>query len=231
MRMRGVAGRISISVAIVLALAGFVFGASRLWPLALDPKTGPALSAFSTALSAGIGLVAAVASAFAAVAAMRAARQSDETSRHALEALGLAMEPTLDARFVDVTDGAHPDSPRERLTVWNKSRWKAVDVEVEVEPAYGPRAVHRVDQLEPWCDELDVWFAHPMPGKPPLLDDPNWRGELEWVDRMRVRYSDERASLRWELNLDMAYSAHRSDQMSGEGSGPADGHGSITRVR
>jgi len=231
MRTRGVATRVGVGVAMGVTLIAAAIGASQLWPVALDAKTGPALSAFSTALSAAIGLVAAIASAVAAVAAMRAARQSDETSRHALEAVGLAMEPTLDARFLDVMDGAHPDWPRERLTIWNKSRWKAVDVEVEVEPAYGQRAVHRVDQLEPLGDELEVWFAQPMPGKPPELDDPAWRGELAWADKMRVRYSDERASLRWELNLDMAYSASRSDQIGGEGSGPAPGYGSIRRLR
>lgn len=116
-------GRVALGVlAVVAAFVLLVLAGWLLWPVAQDEKTGPALTAFATAMTALIGLIAAVASAVAAVAAMRAARQSDETSRHAIEALGLAMEPTLDASIVDVHDGSRPELAPGRLVVWNKSR-------------------------------------------------------------------------------------------------------------
>ncbi len=222
--------------AVVAAVALLVLVGWLLWPVALDKETGPALSAFATAMTALIGLMAAVASAVAAVAAMRAARQSDETSRRAIEALGLAMEPTLDATIAEVRDGRRPDLPPGRLIVWNKSRWVATDVVVDVDPAYGPKGVYRIDRLEPSTApkgklDLSTWFSHPVPGNPPEQDDPDWRGQIEWQDHLSIQYSDERGYLRWEVRLDRVYSVSHDGRISGSGGGPAPNYGAVKRLR
>lgn len=75
-------------------------------------------------------VVAAVAGAVAAVAAWRSAAASSSTSRDALEALGLAIRPTLYAALTRTQ--THTEPARTVFMVSNKETFDAVDIEVEV---------------------------------------------------------------------------------------------------
>lgn len=220
------------AVAFTLILGGVLIGGMvALWPSAKDARTATAIESVATAAGAFVGLLAAAASAVAAVAAMRAARQSDDTARHAMEALGLAMEPKVNARY-QLTHYGGEEHPRTELVVSNPSRWPATDVEIEVRPAFGDAAKYQVERLDPagTAGEQISFRAPPPPPHPATIDNPEWTGSVEWTDEIVARYSDERGLLRWEVPLGFTYTASNDGKIGGHGQGPVPGFGRPRRL-
>lgn len=113
------------------------------------------------------------------------------------------MEPSLTAYFQNVSNG---DDDFYAVYVENMSRWVAADIDVEVHWWGGQTARHRFERIEAASQPNptiraapgSVYFRVPEPVRTSPLDDPDWRGYLEWIDRIHLTYSDERRLLRWK---------------------------------
>ena len=196
-----------------------VLGCLLYWVLDSSRLNGNALTAVGT-------LGAAVFTAVAAVAAFSAARQSDITSRNAMEALGLAMEPTLDAYvgLVSLQEGDAPMREIAQVEVRNKSAWSADDVEVEVLLSDGRRGSHRWARIVPASVSNLTYPVSPttetfeITGGFPKHREPVDGEELTFTNTVTLRYSDERRALRWELVTEQIETAARRGATSSGGS-------------
>lgn len=222
-------------VVVVLLVTALTLGAIWVWPRALQPDIGRAISSVATAVSAAVGFFAAAASAVAAVAAMRAAQQSDETATRATEALAFATAPKLKLRSTN--DNPIPERlPAERmLFLWNSGRWPASNLRIELNSHDGHTEVVQLDKLPPSRERDNGWPANPETitfpmRRPERIGDPQWRGERSWTDKVVVTYSDERGFVRWRVTFPLQYSAHQDGRTSGISIGSGRGWGKEERV-
>jgi hypothetical protein len=140
-------------------------------------------------------LIGGVGAAVGGVAAWRAASAARATSRDALEALAVGVEPRVHTDVFEEprTSGSRLPAPtRLSLNVRNSARWAASAVDVVVTYADGEVLTHDTELLETMVDEGDMNI--------PLRDvTPAWP-PAEWqpIDVV-VRYSDLRAIARYEV--------------------------------
>lgn len=196
---------------VLVALIGWLL----YWVLDSSRLNGNALTTVGT-------LAAAAFTAVAAAAAFSAARQSDITARNAMEALGLAMEPTLDAYvgFVSMHEGDAPVREVAQVEVRNKSAWAADDVEVDVVLSDGRHASHHWARILPASASNLTYPVSPttetfeVPGGFPKHREPVDGEELTFINVVSLRYSDERRSLRWELVTEQIGTSARKGTIS-----------------
>ena len=188
-----------------------------------------AVIASASVLASFAGLGAAVFTAVTALAALRAARESSHTAQQAAEALGLAMQPSLDAellgspyqyrQFASVQHGFESllDEPAQ-IAIWNTSPWAASRVEVAVRAGDGRRGTftaERVDSSVTRAEPIIFPFAEALPTP---LDDPDWVGEIELIDELSLTFSDDRGLLRWRTSVEyFNFYSRNADGSTGEG--------------
>lgn len=188
------------------------------------------------ALTAVGALAAAIATAVAAMAALRAAQQSNATARDAMEALGLAMQPTLDGSFMLYVIGELNGTREEyRAVIENKSNWSAMDVEVEARLSDGRSCSEHFERIGPATSNHPGLPIEPtrvfilIPGGPKTPTSEPVDGEkLRFVDQLILRFSDERRALRWEQNIQYIHETGRDGPIT---SGSSECHSSLLRIR
>lgn len=226
---------VGVGAALVLLVIGAVLLSFFLWHEAVThPSTSVPIGSVATAVGSLFGAVAAIGAVGAALAAFAAAERSDLTASRAVEALGLAMRPSV-AVSQSATNGGDPV-----LLLWNPSSWPATQIEVEWCPAYGNAVTNYLARLEPVAVDnegrpVDVTKGRQVPfvqPEPPEIADPNFRGARSWSDRLVVRFSDDRGLLRWQVVRDLPQSYRHVDGESGivRQRTHIDGIGNPTRV-
>lgn len=168
-----------------------------------DPASDLACSAVSLTLEAdtwqAIGalgsMVGAIAAAFGARAAWRAAAAAQTTSRDAMEALAVGMQPEVWADFYpeSLSQGAGMPWPwRMGLGIRNSARWPASDVSIDVEFADGTHVRESHELLDTMNVDGDLYTV--------LRDVTSTWPTTEWEPVTAVvRFSDQRGIARYEL--------------------------------
>jgi hypothetical protein len=129
------------------------------------------------------------------IAAWKAASAARATSRDALEALAVGIEPRVHVELGEEprTPGDPlPTSTRMSLNVRNSSRWPAADIDIEVTYDDGERLQRHAELLEPMADDGDMNL--PLRDVTPEWPAHNW----EPID-VTVRFSDLRTIARYEV--------------------------------
>lgn len=136
-----------------------------------------------------------VGAAVGGAAAWRAASAARDTSRDALEALAVAIEPRVHADLFEEPQKPGeplPTAMRMALNVRNSARWPASDVHVQVTYASRQVVEQHAELLEPMADEGDL--------NVPLRDVTGEWPPHEWEPvAVTVRFSDIRAIARYEV--------------------------------
>jgi hypothetical protein len=136
-------------------------------------------------------VVGGVGAAVGGISAWRASTAARATSRDALEALAVGIEPRLHADLFEeprTPGGPLPGPTRMTLNVRNSARWSAGDVHMGVTYGDGKVLRHHAELLDPMADnrDLNIPLRDVTPAWPPHAWEP--------VDVV-VRFSDVRGPL------------------------------------
>lgn len=172
-----------------------------------------ALPDWTQVTAAVAGAVSAVAGAIAAGASWRSALQSNAAARDVREALGLAMKPAIDISPFNqhrVVGDADPVQVY-GVEIKNASLWPAVDLEIDCELHDGRKLSGKLPRVggvevkgKALVASVDL-LTEVIPKGAALGGAPQFPGigmtevgERTLIDKVVVRYWDERHLLRWE---------------------------------
>jgi hypothetical protein len=154
----------------------------------------------ATVAAAVFGGVGSIAAAVGAGAAWRSANRSAKTSRDALEALGVAIKPALDATPMVATAARKGYTIR----VICGSEWECRDIDVEAYVRDHPVITAHCDRLDKSSASDPFWVELPPPPPEfcqPGTNEPLAHHDLAHLEKVKVRYSDERHIIRYERTI------------------------------
>lgn len=153
-----------------------------------------------------------------AIAAWRAAKRSAESSKMAVDALAIAMKPSLKADLSWLVTNESEDYEAVAI-VENASHWDAADVDVEITFRDGRRVRESVDRIPApsSADDAEEERIYVRLGLSRSPGDPDQGPLKRLVERICATYSDARGLARYRWCQHIQFHTHEDGDVQGYG--------------